>query len=316
MALEQQTQSHSTLFEASLRLYRRTIKRFRPAHTAVHWLLSHTFIPALERMRNFHTMPDDPFWFRLELLTNRHEPETTAQLRRLIQPGMTVLDIGAHVGYYSRMASELVGDGGRVIAFEPHPRNHATLVRNIGKRRNVTALQVALAESEGTAELHDYLMMSASGSLHYDEAIRDVQLSHVSDDDIAPRIGKDFQPQIYTVRTAPVDELLAEVGVQQVDVVKMDIEGAEMGALRGMKQTIANSPNLALVMEYNPLGLKAFDNDPEQSLHEVLALGFQKIAIIQPDGSLTDITENADAIHSLTERLVQHMGVVNLLLTR
>ncbi len=316
MALEQQSQSHSTLFEASLRLYRRTIKRFRPAHSAVHWLLSHTFIPTLEAIRRFRTMPDDPFWFRLELLTDRHEPETTAQLRRLIQPGMTVLDIGAHVGYYARMASDLVGEEGRVIAFEPHPRNHATLVRNIGQRANVTALQVALAQSEGTAELHDYLMMSASGSLHYDEAIRDVQLAQVSDDDIAPRIGGKFQPQIYTVRTAPVDDLLAEIGVDRVDVVKMDIEGAEMGALRGMRQIIANSPSLALVMEYNPLGLQAFDNQPEDALREVLAMGFQRIAIIQPDGSLTDITHDSSAIHSLTERLVQHMGVVNLLLTR
>jgi len=316
VAIEQQPQSHSTLFETSLRLYRRTIKRFRPAHSAVHWLLSHTFIPAMEKIRNFQTMPDDPFWFRLELLTNRHEPETTAQLRSLIKPGMTVLDIGAHVGYYSRMASELVGENGRVVAFEPHPRNHATLLRNIGSRKNVTPLQVALAESEGTAELHDYLMMSASGSLHYDESIRDVQLSHVSEDDIAPRIGADFQPQIYTVRTAPVDDLLAEIGVQSVDVVKMDIEGAEMGALRGMKQTIANSPKLALVMEYNPLGLQAFGNQPVESLKEVLALGFSSVAIIQPDGSLTDITASSDAIEKLTERLVQNMGVVNLLLTR
>src|SRR5690606_17306391 len=99
--------------------------------------------------------------------------------------------------------------------------------------KNVTLMQVALAEEEGTAELYDYLMMSASGSLHYDETLRDVQLSSTQRDvDFAPRLDNDFQPQTYTVRTAPIDDLMAEIGIKQVDVVKMDIEGAEMGALR------------------------------------------------------------------------------------
>src|SRR5690606_29553624 len=125
---------------------------------------------------------------------------------RLIKSGMTVLDIGAHVGYYTRRASDMVGKNGRVIAFEPNPNNHAMLKTNVGQRQNVTLLQVALAEEEGTAELYDYLMMSASGSLHYDETLREVQLSTTQRDvDFAPRLDNDFQPQKYTVRTAPVD---------------------------------------------------------------------------------------------------------------
>lgn len=309
------TQSQTSLLDNGLALYRKTIKRVRLAHVAVHWLMTHLALPVLERVQGFYTMQDDPFWFRVELLTHRHEPETAAQLRRLIQPGMTVLDVGAHVGYYACLAADLVGDDGRVIAFEPHPRNHAYLTRNTQQHANVTALQVALAASEGTAELHDYLMMSASGSLHYDESIRDVQLQQMTDEDFAPR-GKSFTPQTFTVRTAPVDALLAEQGIQQVDVIKMDIEGAELGALRGMQQTIEQSPNVSLVMEYNPLGLKAFGNDPAAALDEVLAMGFRQMYVIESDGTLTDYTANHDAIAALTERLMQHMGVVNLLFQR
>lgn len=316
MALKQPPSTPSRLFTASLGLYRRTLKRVRPVHAALHWLLNRSLIPLLERTQRFSTMPDDPFWFRLELLTGRHERETRAQLQRLMLPGQTVLDIGAHVGYYSRLASRLVGKRGRVIAFEPHPRNHAVLRRNVGARKNVTLLQVALAEEEGTAELYDYLMMSASGSLHYDESLRDVQLAQVSERDIAPRIEGQFQPQKYTVRTAAVDDLLAELGVEQVHVVKMDIEGAEMGALRGMKATIARSPQLALVMEYNPLGLRAFGHDPAAALQEVLAMGFQRMMVIEADSSLTDYTADVAAIDALTTRLVQNMGVVNVLFTR
>jgi FkbM family methyltransferase len=214
------------------------------------------------------------------------------------------------------MASNIVGENGRVIAFEPNPNNHAMLKRNVAERKNVTLLQVALAENEGTAELHDYLMMSASGSLHYDETLREVQLSQSTKGDFAPRLGANFQPQTYTVRTAPVDDLLAELNISQVDIVKMDIEGAEMGALRGMKNTISNSPNLALVMEYNPLGLKAFGNEPVASLREVLAMGFSSLQVIEADGSLSDYTNNFEVLEKLTEKLMKHMGVVNLLLRR
>lgn len=295
-----------------------SFKRVPLLHRAMHKLAFYLLFPLLEAVQGFRTMPDDPFWFRFELLTGRHEPETAATLRGLIKPGMTVLDIGAHVGYYARRASDLVGTNGRVVAFEPHPRNHAMLKRNVGNRQNVTLLQVALAESEGTAELHDYLMMSASGSLHYDQNLRDVQeqAQKRSADDFAPRFESGFTPQTYSVRTAPVDSLLADLGIERVDVVKMDIEGAEMGALRGMKKTIQNSPNLSLVMEYNPLGLKAFDNEPLAALKEILTMGFSHLYVIEADGSLSDYTQNEKGLATLTERLMQNMGVVNLLLKR
>ncbi|MEM9953554.1 MAG: FkbM family methyltransferase [Chloroflexota bacterium] len=309
--------SSQGLLEFSVELYRKTFKRIRVFHRASHWLFKTVVFPALEQIQGFRTMSDDPFWFRLELLTGRHEPETASQLKQLIQPNMTVLDIGAHVGYYTRMASNLVGDKGRVIAFEPNPTNHAMLKHNVGDRKNVTLMQVALAEAEGTAELYDYLMMSASGSLHYDETLREVQLSTTSRDvDFAPRLEDNFEPRKYTVRTAPVDDLMRELNITQIDVVKMDIEGAEMGALRGMREIIIQSPNLALVMEYNPLGLKAFDNNPTDALQEVLDMGFSSLYVIEADGSLTDYTHRMTDLNHLTDQLMHNMSVVNLLLKR
>ncbi len=307
----------NSILQIGVELYRKTFKRVPGFHRTMHRLSMKLIFPVLEAVQGFHTMPDDPFWFRFELLTGRHEPETGAQLKRLIKPGMTVLDIGAHVGYYTRRASDIVGANGRVIAFEPNPTNHAMLKQNVGNRNNVTLMQVALAEEEGTAELYDYLMMSASGSLHFDETLRDVQLSGTQRDvDFAPRLDGEFQPQKYTVRTAPVDTLIADAGVSRVDVVKMDIEGAEMGALRGMKETIANSPELALVMEYNPLGLQAFGNVPDESLQEVLDMGFSSLYVIEADGSLTDYTNQKEKLQQLTQQLMSDMSVVNLLLTR
>lgn len=300
----------------SLKLYRKTIKRFRSAHAATHWLMTHGVIPILEKSSGFRTMPDDPFWFRLELLTNRHEVETITHMDKLAAPGMIMLDIGAHVGYYSRRYAKILGANGRIFAFEPHPRTFAALQHNVRRLPQVTAVQLALAEQEGTAELHDYLMMSASGSLHYDETLAAMQKSQTHDTDIAPRIGRTFAAQTFTVRTTPVDDFLAQQSIKRVDLVKMDIEGAEIGALRGMKRTIASSPNLVLVMEYNPQALKAFGHDPVAALNEVRSYGFQKIEAIELDGRLTDLTHQTEHLQTLTDRLMQNMSVINLLLQK
>lgn len=300
----------------SLKLYRKTIKRFRSAHAATHWLMTHGVIPILEKSSSFRTMPDDPFWFRLELLTNRHEVETIAHMDKLAAPGMIMLDIGAHVGYYSRRYANILGANGRIFAFEPHPRTFAALQHNVRRLPQVTAVQLALAEQEGMAELHDYLMMSASGSLHYDETLAAMQKSQTHDTDIAPRIGRTFAAQTFTVRTTPVDDFLAQQSIKRVDLVKMDIEGAEIGALRGMKRTIASSPNLVLVMEYNPQALKAFGHDPVAALNEVRSYGFQKMEAIELDGRLTDLTHQTEHLQTLTDRLMQNMSVINLLLQK
>ena len=289
--------------DTSLWLYRKTVKRIRPAHIALHRLLSSLLIPGLERANDFKTIAEDPFWFRLELLTRRHEIETRQLLERLVKPGMVALDVGAHVGYYTRLLAARTGRGGQVIAIEPHPMTHQVLQRNTRALPNVTALQLAAADSEGSAELHDYLMMSASGSLHFDASLAHQQREQMGADDVAPRGKAGFEPQRYRVRTVALDDCLRELGVQRVDVVKMDIEGAELAALRGMRATIANSPDLSLVMEYNPAALRAFGHEPAAALDEVLNLGFTRVSAIEVGGALRD-WDDAGLIERETARLV------------
>lgn len=304
------------VFDLSLNFYRKTVKHVRPVHVGLHWLMSRVVIPLLERATGMQTMPDDPFWFRLELLTGKHETETADLLAKLVQPGMTVLDVGAHVGYYARRFARSVGPAGRVFAFEPHPRTFRVLTANTQAYPRVQPVQAALAEVAGTAELYDYLMMSASGSLHYDEMMADLQRAQVGAQDIAPRLRENFAVEKYSVETVTVDDFLAGQGVDRVDVVKMDIEGAEIGALRGMRATIQRSPGLVLVMEYNPAALTAFGYQPAAALREVLSLGFRRVQVVEPDGTLRDLTEDAPALDRLTGELTTNMGVVNLMLTR
>ncbi|MFP4320887.1 MAG: FkbM family methyltransferase [Anaerolineales bacterium] len=300
-----------------LNLYRRTLKRIHPLHQGLHWLAQHFALPVLERLRRFRTMPDDPFWFRAELLLNLHERPTRQQLRSHLRPGMVVLDVGAHVGYYARLAAPLVGRTGRVLAFEPHPRTYATLHANLQSFGQVQALQMGLSDAPGTAQLYDYLMMSASGSIHYDPQMADLVKQQVNGSDIAPRIRADFPVQAYDIALQQGDAVLAEHGITTVDVIKMDIEGAELLALRGLRATIANSPGLILIMEYNPQALSAFGHEPQAALAEVRQMGFDHMFIIrETDGSLETLDVNDAAFAELTDTLMARMGVVNLLFRR
>jgi FkbM family methyltransferase len=129
-------------------------------------------------------------------------------------------------------------------------------------------------------------MMSASGSLHYDEKLLDIQKANVGTSDVAPRIANEFPVEKFSVRTVPLDAFLAEMDIHKIDFVKMDIEGAEMGALRGMKSLIQHSPGLNLIMEFNPSALQAFDINPETAIAEVLGMGFTKVFIVNEDHSL------------------------------
>ncbi len=304
------------IFDGSLQLYRQTIKRVYPLHMATHWMVSRLAVPLLEQWRGFRTMPDDPFWFRAELLLYLHEKATRQRLLDSLRPGMTVLDVGAHVGYYARLAAGAVGPGGRVLAFEPHPRTFAILQDNVRPYHNVALFQAGLSDAPGTAQLYDYLMMSASGSLHYDPDMADLVKQQVNGSDIAPRIAADFPVQSYEVALLCADDLLAEMGIEQVDVIKMDIEGAELDALRGLRQTIARSESLLLIMEYNPQALAAFGHAPQPALAEVLSLGFQRVQIIEDDGRLSDVAGDDASFAQLTEALMAKMGVVNLLFSR
>ena len=79
---------------------------------------------------------------------------------------------------------------------------------------------------------------------------------------------------------------------------------------------IYSAHNLALIMEYNPQALKAFDHDPIHALSEILGMGFRTMQAINPDGSLTDWTQDAATVQEQTESMLNTMGVINLLFTR
>jgi FkbM family methyltransferase len=138
-----------------------------------------------------------------------------------VRPGDAVLDVGANVGFYSLLASRLVGDGGRVFAFEPLPRNLFYLRRHLDLNGagNVAVHAVAVAEATGSEFL-------------------DVQ----GDPSMAS-----FSERGLAVPTVSLDQFFDAASAPPPSFVKIDVEGAESRVLRGAKRTLrVNHPTVLL----------------------------------------------------------------------
>jgi FkbM family methyltransferase len=142
------------------------------------------------------------------------ESEKAKLFARRVEPGQTVYDVGANVGYYTLMAARLVGPTGRVVAFEPSPRNLEFLHRHLALNhsRNVQVLNVAVSDSEGETR---FLV------------------------DSDPKLSKITNAGNIIVRTTTLDHLMSRLPLP--DLIEMDIEGAEYSALLGAEQLLRKS---------------------------------------------------------------------------
>lgn len=200
---------------------------------------------------------------KLRFILGTLDRESIAVCRLVVRKGVTALDIGAHAGYYTRMLSDLVGPGGRVFAFEPHPDNFKMLITNVAGRVNVLPVPAAVGARTGKAELYE--MQSSSQHSLYDLSRH---LPHFE------RRGS------LVVEVTTVDDFLRAYGNPAVGFAKLDVEGAEPAVLVGMEQTIARSPDLVMIVEFNPPALVAVGVGPEGFLEQLHDLGFEVAAIL------------------------------------
>ncbi len=180
-------------------------------------------------------------------------PEQTRLVRESLRPGMRFVDVGAHVGYFSVLAGRLVGPDGVVFAFEPHPRNFELLLANVWRNglANVLCFPWAVGDSCGFATLYEAEGNSGDHRLYR------------SDDD---------ERATLPVRLVALDALPAIR--PPVDFVKLDVQGAEAAAIRGMEQLLASSPDATVALEYWPYGMERFGTDVSSVLPYYRHLGY------------------------------------------
>ena len=166
------------------------------------------------RQFRFFVRLNDPLHY--SILLGLHESEVLECLRHQLKPGMVVFDVGANLGYFSMIAGELVGEGGRIICVEPDPRVVEVLRKNVGVNglKNATVVQAAAYNSSGEVSLGCAPATSWSG-IYYERPTRRVP-----------------------VRALTLDSLLKQLGLDRVDFVKIDVEGAESVVLEGMPEIL------------------------------------------------------------------------------
>jgi FkbM family methyltransferase len=241
--------------------------------------------------------PQDMGMARTFLLFNGRWEETETRLfSSLVKEGMTVVDIGANVGYYTLLAARLAGPQGKVYAFEPNPQNFALLSRNVEANgyRNVVLVPKAVSDQSGTAALRIDRASSGGHSLS------------------AFRGGADT----VQVGTVSLDDYFA--GDRTViDVLKMDAEGAEMAIFSGMQQVLARNPDITLLTEFFPRAIRGFGCSPEEYIKQLAGDGFRIYPIDEDRGEVESL--DPARVSELIEPLTRNgatKDVLNLLCLR
>ena len=200
-------------------------------------------------------------------VNGEYEAAETRIIQEQISAGQVVLDIGANIGYFTLNFARLVGERGKVYAFEPDPVSYEILKRNIDSNgyRNVILESAAVSN------------VSAQGFLQRDKYNNlDHQLIYESNR------SKDI-----TVSAIRLDDYFGLIALQ-VDFIKMDIQGAELLAFEGMHNILLRSKHVKLLTEFWPIGLEHFSglNSAAHYLDELDRFGFDIFEIDRTQGVL------------------------------
>jgi FkbM family methyltransferase len=196
--------------------------------------------------------------------------------RNVVKPGMLVLDIGGFLGWYTLFAARQVGTSGRVFVFEPDPRNYSLLTQNV--RRNglgdrVIALPDAVSDTTGVKPffLHGGSQSRSSFAASLSEVTK------------------------INVKCVMLDEYFNES--MKVDVIKMDIEGSEMQALRGMERTLSRGHDkLTMFVECNPSALRRAGDSARVLIARLRELEFTVNVIDEKNRRLIPVDSSIETV--------------------
>lgn len=202
------------------------------------------------------------------LLDGTWEPQTVQALRGALKPGAVFIDVGAHVGYYALLASNRVGSSGKVIAVEPNPATAERLRRNLAlsNAANVVVQQVACTDVERTLDFFGANSLN-TGQSSLSEKNAGAKSDHI------------------TVRGLPLDRIISTEGIGRIDLVKIDVEGAELAVLSGMKESLA-AYKPKLVLELRDDNLKNFGTTVAQVSGLLNKSGYARDRQLDGDNSL------------------------------
>jgi FkbM family methyltransferase len=190
-----------------------------------------------------------------------YEPGITCLIRRTLASGDTFIDIGANTGYYTVVGGLIVGPEGRIHSFEPIPGLFQDLEENshLNSLSNVDLNQTALQDVEGEVEIH----LPAPGNNGSGSAIK---RPHHSGGSIR-------------CAASTLDRYLEEKGIGRIRLIKLDIEGAELSALHGMRAVLSMTPAPEIIIEIIPELLEGAGQTDGELYQYLGSLGYESSPI-------------------------------------
>ena len=222
------------------------------------------------------------------LIMHAYERQQTQLFEGLLKPGMVVLDIGANIGYYSLIAARIVGPNGKIYAFEPEPRNYELLVKNISLNgyTNVIPVQRAASNRYGRVRLFiDRVNLGGHSLSKGDESAESIE-----------------------VEATTVEDFLKEVREERsVDVMRMDVEGAEGLVMEGAGRVLKDG-HTKVIMEFCPRQLRNVGTDPQTLLDDLRNLGF-RIVVIDEFNMCVKNAERMDIVKACERARYDHLDL-------
>jgi FkbM family methyltransferase len=218
------------------------------------------------------------------------EPGLVGFFRGLIRPGMTIVDVGASFGIFTLYAVKSLQGNGRLHSFEPTPRTYGLLRSNVQVNGFLEAglvrfHEAAVTDSEGTAQLTTFADNSGHNTLFWQDA----------------------GAESVVVKTTRLDTALQSE--PRVDVIKIDAEGAELSILQGMKATIANNPEIRILIEFAPIHLARANVTPEDFLEALKDLELEVSVVDDVTGALRTVP-NQELVKAFSANLFLHRRIV------
>jgi len=253
--------------------------RFQGVYRGLYFLCEHLRPKSILLEFRGNKMYVDPAISEPSIFTNKAYVKFTMELiEKLIKKGMIVLDLGAHIGYYTLIAAKLVGENGRVFSFEPEPYNFALLSKNveINGYENVVLIKKAVLDKTGRCDLFFDIRGSWDAS-----------------------VLKCDRPRSIRVETTALDDFFQNTDYK-IDVIKMNIEGAEPLALLGADRIIKANKSLKIFTEFSPRLLKRCGFLPEEYLKMLTERNF-KIYNINGDKRILELI-NCNELKNFVQR--------------
>lgn len=219
------------------------------------------------------------------IMFKTHEPLTTKLLSKELKKGMTCLDVGGNIGYYTLLESNIVGNDGKVIAIEPSPPNFKHLKKNLSIQdaKNVDAYNFAAGDVDG--EVNFLVYRESNGSF----TIPDGETT-------------DLPGELIKVPAKRMDTFLNELNIEHVDFVRMDVEGYEHHIIEGMKNIIKNSkPMFQIEVHVTLLGKEG----TKKFLKEFQDYGYEAKYYVPRDIDLPIIGTMNDVKHHTIDTLLE-----------